>query len=241
MFVQCLVDVLHPRGTRNWQNECKSRRQHTLQFHLKKEGVRVRVCKKMFLNTIGISEWSAINWAESAKSKKRGDPLPKKKFSRKKIAMRESVYEFLNSLPKVPSHCCRQNTSRLYLEPIFVSKKELYREYKRLCEEKQIMQVASRTLFNEITAEMNISIYKPRKDKCDLCTGHELGTISDSVYNEHNEKKQEAIQAKEYDKERGKLVFIMDMEVVLICPRTRASSMYYTKQNWLFITSQFTT
>lgn len=89
------------------------------------------------------------------------------------------------------------------------------------------MQVASRTLLNEICSQMNSLIYKPRKDKCDLCTGHELGTISDSVYNEHNEKKNEAGQEVEYDKEYGKLVFTMDVEAVLICPRPRASSMYY--------------
>lgn len=34
------------------------------------EGKRKQVCKNMFLSTLGIGEWSVLNWAQKAPTKK---------------------------------------------------------------------------------------------------------------------------------------------------------------------------
>ncbi|OXA49355.1 hypothetical protein Fcan01_15384 [Folsomia candida] len=42
---------------------------------------------------------------------------------------RQVARYFLDNVPKLPSYCCRQSTSKLYLEPILSSKSQLYSEY----------------------------------------------------------------------------------------------------------------
>ncbi|XP_076137473.1 uncharacterized protein LOC143120111 isoform X4 [Alosa pseudoharengus] len=62
MYVCGLVDVV-PVQRRTGSDT--SRRSSTLVFFLKvREGQRMRVCKSLFLSTIGIGEWSALNWVK---------------------------------------------------------------------------------------------------------------------------------------------------------------------------------
>jgi hypothetical protein len=57
-----LVDTKNPRETKNKQNE---RQKVALFFYLKKDGIRIRVCKKMFLNTLDLKQWSVLHWVQS--------------------------------------------------------------------------------------------------------------------------------------------------------------------------------
>lgn len=60
--VRHLIDSTPPKDVRHRKDQTNSRRSRSLKFNLKKEGqCRIRVCKKMFLYTLGINEWSAIN------------------------------------------------------------------------------------------------------------------------------------------------------------------------------------
>lgn len=88
-------------------------------------------------------------------------------------------------------------------------------------------KTAKRTTFHEIRRDMNVSIYRPKKDKCETCLGHEMGHISDTIFQHHQKMKTEARDAKNFDKEHGKFVYTMDVEAVLLCPKSNASSMYY--------------
>ena len=82
----------------------------------------------------------------------------------------------------------------------------------------------------EILADEKISIYKPKKDQCDTCLGYKHGSVSKEIYDEHQMKKEEGRRAKENDKVTAKHVYTMDVEAVLLCPRTRASAMYYHRK-----------
>lgn len=42
----------------------QSRRSVSLRYHLMVDGKRKQVCKNMFLSTLGIGEWSVLNWAQ---------------------------------------------------------------------------------------------------------------------------------------------------------------------------------
>lgn len=59
--------------------ELPSRRSVSLRYHLMVDGKRTQVCKNMFLSTLGIGEWSVLNWAtektESNKSKSEKKPV----------------------------------------------------------------------------------------------------------------------------------------------------------------------
>jgi hypothetical protein len=39
---------------------------------------------------------------------------------------------------------------------------------------------------------MNLSLFKPKKDECNLCVGHSHGSVSDENYNIHITRKNEA-------------------------------------------------
>lgn len=75
--------------------------------------------------------------------------------------------------------------------------------------------------------EKNISLFKPKKDACDLCTAYESGNLSIDQKQLHDQMKFEARQEKETDKESENEVFIMDLQSVLLCPKSNVSSQYY--------------
>lgn len=47
----------------------QSRRSVSLRYHLVVDGKRKQVCKNMFLTTLGIGEWSVLNWVQKAGTK----------------------------------------------------------------------------------------------------------------------------------------------------------------------------
>lgn len=48
----------------------QSRRSVSLRYHLLVDSKRKQVCKNMFLSTLGIGEWSVLNWAQKGATKK---------------------------------------------------------------------------------------------------------------------------------------------------------------------------
>lgn len=143
--------------------------------------------------------------------------------------LRQSVTTYLESLPKLESHYCRSSSSKLYLEPMFESMHALYGEYKNKCDTDK---AASRKVFNEVFSEMNLSLFSPKKDQCDLCCGFEVGNVPLETYNQHQERKNAAREEKDRDKtsamENASIkVITMDVESVLLSPKLLASALYY--------------
>lgn len=140
------------------------------------------------------------------------------------------VKKYLTALPKLPSHYCRQSTSKLYLEPIIQSKSQLYRlyvDYSVLRND----SVASRRLFESVLFEENIGLFQPKKDACDLCISHKAGNISDEQYSKHIERKDMARAEKNSDKEAAQKGIIhaltADLQAVKLCPFLNASALYF--------------
>jgi hypothetical protein len=234
--VRSLVARTVPRDLKHRKNEEVSRRKQTLKFHLKNPATAssesekiLRVCKKMFLNTLGLKEWTVLNWV---KCRSDGDELQPQIHKRKVLSekQRNIVQEFLNSLPKMESHYCRADTQRLYLEPVWESKQHIHREYVEYCTVRKCKPVQTK-VFCDVMDEMKISMYRPRKDLCDLCLGYENKNpdITKEIYDSHILKKNEARNAMEADiaNQEYKAVFTMDLEAVLVCPVTKASAAYY--------------
>jgi membrane-associated HD superfamily phosphohydrolase len=85
----------------------------------------VRVCKDFFLSKLGISEHMVYNWLDR-NTDSNGLPQPKSVSKRTPPLTRistewKNAEAFLDSLPKMESHYCRAATSKIYLEPVFVS------------------------------------------------------------------------------------------------------------------------
>lgn len=230
LFVCTLVNH-HP--TTQKRTQTKSRRNFSLFYHLKIDNNVIPVCKKMFLSTLGLGEWSVQNWVKNSCD----TGIPKitpttvpTKIKRVNVERRNTVRAFLEKLPKMPSHYCRSTTSKLYLETIFQSYKEVYDVYKKDEPESAV----GYDVFLKEMKNANIDVYHPRKDQCDLCFSHKLGNVEQRDYESHITQKDRARKEKIKDKEdalKGKVcVFTMDVQAVQLVPVVPAGMVYFKQK-----------
>lgn len=146
------------------------------------------------------------------------------------MTKRDSIKSYLDNLPKLPSHYCRQSSTKQYLEPIIQSKSELYRMYIEYCTASNTLP-ASRKLFNDVFVEENIGLYQPKKDACDFCSAYKAGNVEEEAYQQHVQTKNLAREEKKRDKEKAKLKIIhaitADLQAVKLCPSLNASALYF--------------
>lgn len=211
-------------------DQANSSRSNSLKYHLNVKTKLVPVCKKMFLNTTGLTQH--LIRAQVCDENNKGNHQPKTKG---KSANRMTIIEFLKCLPTVPSHYCRKSSSKNYLEPFFNSKAEVYLEYTTWCEGKG-------QVFNDEFDEGNYALFQPRKDQCDLCISYGEGNVDEATYVLHRQKKEQAQAAKENDKRaesNGKVKMLtVDLQLVLLGPSLKASALYY-KPSFVCTTTQF--
>nr|CAH7748643.1 unnamed protein product [Callosobruchus chinensis] len=83
--------------------------------------------------------------------------------------------------------------------------------------------------FVNMMVDQNIALFAPKKDECDKCVAYKTGNLSDQDYQEHRLKKEEARQEKDADKNGPDNcnVYTMDMQSVLLCPKSNVSLLYY--------------
>lgn len=226
-----LEKVKRRRGT-----EENSKRDYTIKYYLKLKSEYVRVCKKMFLGTLGMKETVILNWLKKSLNiedvpilnrSQRVSEERRKKFRESQ----KRLQEFFNDMPKMESHYCRASSSKLYLEAIWHSKSDLYKFYKTdFCPQNNLTPVSITTFF-KIYEEMNLAIYRPKKDLCDICVGHQTKNLSDEMYQLHQQLKEEARAEKQRDKDSEKgFVFTMDLQSVLLSPKSTVSAMYYKQK-----------
>ena len=92
------------------------------------------------------------------------------------------------------------------------------------------MRSASIFYFFQIIQENNYSIFSPRKDLCDVCISVQNGNLSKEAYDYHILLKHETRNEKNEDKASAtekKSIWSMDLQAVLLCPRSNASSLFY--------------
>ena len=157
------------------------------------------------------------------------------RFSGKHVPVGEAdslfLKNWLSGWPTVPSHYCRKVPS--YKEKKFLypgtTKSNLYREYRKSAE-KAGVRVIGETFFNKVFEKEKLSVFTPRKDQCDLCVSAKHGNTDQDALEVHIKAKNEARAEKASDKEKSSdkmSVWTVDVQAVLICPKTQASAMYY--------------
>ncbi|XP_051263630.1 uncharacterized protein LOC127367642 isoform X1 [Dicentrarchus labrax] len=182
IYVAELVDCDPVERTRApWT---QSRRSVSMRYHLIAGGDKKQVCKKMFLSTLGIGEWSVLNWAQNVSEQDNSEENTKKKTQRKSRKASEHVVlkEFLESLPKVPSYCCGTSISKLYLEPVFSNMSEVYRHYYNHCLEKMTTPL-SRQVFCAVFKKMDLGLCDPKKDQG--CSFGATGNLFNELWEEY--------------------------------------------------------
>lgn len=233
-------------------NSKKSRRSASYKYCLSPANGELKpVCKIMFLNTLGLKEWMVRNWVENdepvsesgklvdqnVSEVEDGNDLPQltitgsKRNKEKQVSEKKKVVsEWLDTLAVVPSHYCRKSSSKMYLEPLWDSKADLYRSFNEYCINNE-KPAGTLTTFMEVFDEKNLSIFVPKKDQCDTCYAFRAGNISEQEYNNHIKEKDSARREKDMDKEKalkGEIHCLSaDVESVKLTPMTKASAMYY--------------
>lgn len=211
-----------------------SRRKLTFKYTLKVNNENVPVCKSMYLGTLALGEWSVRSWAMENQNgmNESIDHKVSNREPRLNIFKEDGEFlgNFLKNLNKLPSHYCRKDTDRLYLEQVFQSVSDLYRAYCKFCAENGKTPL-SHTCLRTMMDTMKLSIFHPRKDQCDTCFKFKNGNLSEEEYKDHIIRKDRARSEKERDKNEaieGKVfVITMDVQLVKLSPQLPASAPYY--------------
>lgn len=86
----------------------------------------------------------------------------------------------------------------------------------------------SNATFFKTMQKMNLSVFRPKNDECDVCVGHRTKNVTDEIYNQHQILKEEARSEKEKDKlSEDAITFTVDLQSVLLSPKSNVSAMYY--------------
>lgn len=235
VYVDNLVKIVHTNRQRDRKDPQKSKRVNTFIYHLKKGEDMIRVCKTLFLNTFSIGKSSIWGWKVDAAGMTNDEQLPRTTPRKPFDQEIKKLQDFLDELPKMPSHYCRKRTTQKYIQSDITSKQQLYKMYTDYCQTKNVKALSIATFTNTLTVQ-KIALFKPKKDLCDICNGYKMRNITKETYEEHLNKKNEARIEKENDKEKKEFVFTADLQAVLLAPRSYVSSNYYKTKlcvhNW---------
>ncbi|KAJ0174387.1 hypothetical protein K1T71_010533 [Dendrolimus kikuchii] len=219
-----------------------SRRKFTLNYSFKVNSQAINVCQPFFLRTLDISDKMVRTALKKARRgvgnipspDKRGHHTPSNKFDENNMKF---AHDHIDSFPKVPSHWCRKDTKKIYLETI-LNKEKMYELYKQHCLENQKKPIG-KTSYKELILEKNIGFHKPRKDQC-WCNKYEQLTEEEQKekqeeYEEHVNRKYYAQEEKKSDKikaiEDSRLhVCTFDFQTVLYCPLVLGKPVLYKRK-----------
>lgn len=125
----------------------ESRRNDTLTYYLTVNGIIMKVCQNIFLQTLGIRKWTVRYWLETPEQST--GTASSFQASHENIGERrvnpiqnEFLNTFFNRLPKLSAHYCRSTSTSLYLETTIVSKTQLYDLYKNQCETNSVVPLS---------------------------------------------------------------------------------------------------
>ncbi|XP_061528459.1 uncharacterized protein LOC133400154 isoform X1 [Phycodurus eques] len=230
-FVKSLVEISSVKRPKMSDQVAQSRRGVSISCHLVVDGRRVRVCQRMFLSTLGISQWFLLKWA-GRKGKGRRVVCPNTTVTTAKSVTKEDrsfLRFFLHNLPQVPSHYGGPSSSKVYLEPIFKSAIHLYNFYMLSCRERGVLPLSKRVL-NKTLKDLNLTLFRAKREQCSTCS--KTKDVDTSVWEEHRRKKDSTLLAMQQDQERAGreiLVACMDLQGLLLAPKLQPSALHYTK------------
>lgn len=217
-----------------------SRRNFSMAYFLPLDGTKRKVCKPMFLNTLGIKK-GIVDIAMKKRSKQNvtsSDGRGKGKSKTLDLAIIEDIKTHIKSFPCVASHYVRADTSRKYLDSC-LNLATMYRLYDQWCIQNKRPKAklsAYRNIFNN---NFNLGFHRPKKDQCRVCVAFENDNNSTEEmkkdYQIHLEKKQEAREAKKQDKENAMenqniLSCNFDLQQVLMCPSDPTNNALFYKR-----------
>lgn len=220
-------------------NNEHSRKNFSFRYFFNKDEVKNRVCKKFYLGTLDISQKRVANYHKKAAQNvfidRRGVHTKRSIPEETKAYIREHI----NSFPRMPSHYCRSNTKKEYLEAELTLAR-MYNLYVEKCQEESVVPAKSHLYRKIFNTEFNLDFHVPKKDRCDTCMEYDAqknaNTLNEQLqqkYNLHLKDKQETREERDSDRklvDDTKAVICFDLQNVLTCPRANISNFFYKRK-----------
>lgn len=239
-------DFIHnhtEKKQKKWHTKENSKRQCTILFFLPKDNGKIRVCKTMFINTLGIRK-GVVDVAMQRRTPQNtsfGDRRGKKA---KKITPPEiigDVKSHIERFPVMESHYCRAKSQRKYLSSE-LNITIMYSMYKNECIEKG-KPFASSSIYRKVFSEdYNLGFYRPRKDQCRICMAYNSPgsdkVSMETTYLAHLTAKDRAREEKRSSKQlaansNGTTVSCnFDLQQVLLLPNDPTNNALFYKQRF---------
>ena len=149
-------------------------KQNTLQYYFTVKGIRTRVCKLMFLNTLSISNTVVVNVLKNielggiVKIDQRGKQTPVNKTHNDTV---ESVVRHISSFPNYSSHYTREKSDMKYFGP-HLNIEKMYELYVEDCNENDFnpLLIAKKWLYYDVfNKKFKLNFKLPEIDTCDTC------------------------------------------------------------------------
>lgn len=217
-------------------------------FYFTVNGIKIRVCKVFFINTLDISD-KVIRTVKS-KTDAQGfiekDQRGKNVEKRKKIdpTIIQDIKNHINSIPRIESHYLRSSTSREYIGGEKTIR-DLWRDFDKHQRDAGKPSCLYWLYYEIFNKDFNIGFFQPKKDRCDLCFEYELALPDLKIqlkekYDKHLEEKNLSRNEKLTDRknvDETHIVAVFDLQAVMQCPSGETSAFYYrSKLNCLHFT-----
>lgn len=152
---------------------------------------------------------------------------------------REVIKEHIQSFPRVPSHYCRKETGKEFLESHLNIEKmySLYKEERKNCG----AESASKWVYRDVLdTQFNISFHHRNKDQCATCTSYKNASVEErealqEKYDEHLRERDIVFEMKEATKKEARekethASAVFDLEEVLTSPKLFVGDAYYPRK-----------
>ncbi|CAG9793858.1 unnamed protein product [Diatraea saccharalis] len=217
-------------------------------YFISYNGQKVKVCQQFLLKTLNISQMSMRYTIENANKTLnttrdgRRTSRPHNKSDEVEVAQ---LKLFIEMLPAVPSHYCRNKSTKVYLPQEFQNISFLYLQYVNYVKENNPeSSVLSKRVFRNIfKKDFNIGFHLPKKDKCAFCEKcknlspeHKIIFEQTPEYKNHILDKEKCKQLFLEDQKMSKLTdsnslcVSFDLEKVLNTPHGKSVTLYYSRK-----------
>nr|CAH7739725.1 unnamed protein product [Callosobruchus chinensis] len=235
-FISACMTTVKPKY--RYTREGSTRRPNNA-FYFDFKNQRIRICKKFFRNTLCINDRPIrtvlskrdLNHPQFVQEDLRGKHRNHHKLDEE---IKDSIRRHIDSVPRIPSHYCRANTTREFIEG-GLTVADLHRTYTKLRQEVQ-QPAGNYVLYHKIfNEEYNISFFTPKKDQCELCVSYQNAGETDKAtmkanFEKHLKQKELSRIEKQTDKESDNFVAVYDLQAVLPCPKGHTSSFFYVSK-----------
>lgn len=219
---------------------------YTLHYHLMdSDNILIRVCQKMFLQTLNISKDRIYYFSSKINGHSTPDYLHGKNVSNITSDFVKSLIRLhILSFPTVESHYCRRDTERKYLDPTLNISK-MYRLFLAMGHKvpskdgmQQEVKVSSSTYSKIFNTEFNLSFHRPKKDVCEKCLIYRNlinPTVDEkAAFDAHIAKKERSREEHTEDlkimPQSKTYVLSIDLQNTFHAPKGPADSWYYKRK-----------